>query len=59
MNKKERKQLELMKQYNLTKFRELQRTLDLLIQFARDDLKRLDKLEGVSKNKIKKEKKNG
>lgn len=51
MNNIEREQLRLMRQYNIRKFKELQNTLNILIDFARDDLKKLDKLEDLKDEK--------
>ena len=46
MNKNEREQLRLLRQYLFTKNRELQKALDLLIEFSREDLKKIDKIAG-------------
>jgi len=45
MNKEERNELRLLNNYTRTKLKELERCLGFLIEFSRDDLKRLDKLE--------------
>ncbi len=50
MNKKDIEQIRLLKQYNIRKFKELKDTLELLIQFSREDLKRLEKLEEKYRN---------
>jgi len=48
MNKQDKEQIRLLKQYNIQKFNELKKTLEMLIEFARDDLERLQKLEDTS-----------
>jgi len=44
-NEKIYQKIRLLNQYNRNKLKELEKTLSLLIQFARDDLKKLDELE--------------
>ncbi len=46
MDKNEAEQLRLLKGYIERKLKQFEGLLDLLIRFARDDLKRLDKLQG-------------
>ena len=48
MLKKEREILRLLDNYTRTKLNRLEKCLDMLIQFARDDLKRID--EVIKKN---------
>jgi len=38
-------QIRLLRQYNYKKMRDIENTLNTLIGFARDDLKRIDRLE--------------
>ena len=43
MTKEELKELQKMKNYAERKFRAMEKTLTLLMEFARDDMMRLDK----------------
>ena len=52
MNKEERNELRLLNNYTRKKLKELESCLNLLIDFARDDMRRLDKLEGKAKLKF-------
>ncbi len=38
-------EIRLMRNYNYNKLTAIQTTLDMIIQFARDDLERLDKMQ--------------
>lgn len=49
-NKNIQEEIKMFKQYTSRKLKELERTLDLLIKFARDDMERLDKIEEKFKN---------
>ncbi len=43
-------ELRLLKQYTAQKFKQLEETLEMLIRFARDDLKRIDELNERIRN---------
>jgi len=49
-NKDLQEEIRMFKQYTSRKLRELEQTLDMLIRFARGDLKKLDKMEEKFKN---------
>ena len=43
-------EIRLLRQYTIKKLKELEQTLNFLVKFARDDLKRIDKIEEELRN---------